>query len=363
MGCGASAPGSDCTKAGNVYNPGITPRDDEPPKKEKKKKKDKGEKEEATDAAPKEQAETQMTPVEGGDNKMPKNIERRLSLQTSERKRSMGHEDAEWLEAEKEQLKMIDPAKAATKEAEAKQEKEGMPVQAERKLSIVAAERRRSLGEEDSEWKEAETEQKKELENTAPEGSSPLPELPAPSFEEGGYSMDQMVGEDPPPAEAPKLEAEMPEEGADMTRRQSMDMNQRRRSMAQEDAEWMEAEQEQQHMIATGAEAFIVFNNGSAGDGVATFSFGGSHNEDFSEITHGEGKIELEKFKAKSVQAPVGSLFIGTIPDGPPVIIACPAEAGVNNPWLRHCSVEWAGSEQEELAKTMGIPPEGAPYL
>merc|ERR1712188_14521 len=71
---------------------------------------------------------------------------------------------------------------------------------------------------------------------------------------------------------------------------------------------------------------FFVFNNGSGGDGVATFSFGGSHNDDFSEVNHASETIQLDKFKAKKVTAKLNSLFIATIPDGPPVLIACPAE-------------------------------------
>ena len=103
---------------------------------------------------------------------------------------------------------------------------------------------------------------------------------------------------------------------------------------------------------------FVIFNNGSAGDGDATFSFGGSHNDDFSEVEHGENQYVLKKFEAVKVSAVVGSLLIGTIPDGPPVVIACPVEAGHNNPFFRDVSVAWEGSEQEDLANAMEAPQE-----
>jgi len=45
---------------------------------------------------------------------MPESVERKLSMQANERRRSMGNEDSEWLEAEQENLAVIDPARAAT---------------------------------------------------------------------------------------------------------------------------------------------------------------------------------------------------------------------------------------------------------
>jgi len=43
----------------------------------------------------------------------------------------------------------------------------------------------------------------------------------------------------------------------------------------------------------------VIFNNGSAGDGTATFSFGGTFDEATMTATHGEACHSLEKFQAK----------------------------------------------------------------
>ena len=119
-----------------------------------------------------------------------------------------------------------------------------------------------------------------------------------------------------------------------------------------------DAQEAAEATATTGIKEFVIFNNGSAGDGDATFSFGGSHSDDFSEVEHGENQYVLKKFEAVKVSAVVGSLLIGTIPDGPPVVIACPVEAGHNNPFFRDVSVAWEGSEQEDLANAMEAPQE-----
>jgi len=49
-------------------------------------------------------------------------------------------------------------------------------------------------------------------------------------------------------------------------------------------------------------------------------------------------------------------MFIGTIPDGPPVIIACPIEEAHSNAWIKAKDVAWTGSEMEELAVAMDAP-------
>ena len=63
-----------------------------------------------------------------------------------------------------------------------------------------------------------------------------------------------------------------------------------------------------------GGAEFIVFNNGSGGDDDVTFSLGGSHNEDMSQVTHGPETFKLSKFKARKVSTPlIGVIFIATI--------------------------------------------------
>ena len=151
---------------------------------------------------------------------------------------------------------------------------------------------------------------------------------------------------------------------------------------------------------------FIVFNSGEAGDGDATFSFGGrmpptlsekmtnTHREmansdypsedspkwaDAVRPSHGPGQFVLKKWEAKEVYAramhppypppedrsplaiALGNLFMGTIPNGhgdddPKIIIACQARVDADNFWLRHASVPWAGSAQEQIAKAKGCP-------
>lgn len=192
-----------------------------------------------------------LSPLEGSDLTK-KNAVRRLSLSQSERKRSLGKEDAEWLEAEKEQLKIIDPAAATTQNMDTKKKdpvEPGLSVNAERKLSCIGAERRRSLGVEDSEWKEAEEEQQTILVETSGPPSAPLSELGAPSFEEeeGGYSADTLVGSDgPAPTQAPQQIVVTETNGE---RRASMDAAERRRSLGVEDGEWAEAEAEQKAIL------------------------------------------------------------------------------------------------------------------
>jgi len=112
---------------------------------------------------------------------------------------------------------------------------------------------------------------------------------------------------------------------------------------------------------AQSGDFFFIFNNGSGGDGDVTMSFGGSHNDDYSEATHGATTYVIGKFKAKKVPADLDSIFVATI-DGA-VLIACPADAESNNPWVRHSSVDWEGSEQQELAQAMEAPEDGAPYI
>ena len=63
-------------------------------------------------------------------------------------------------------------------------------------------------------------------------------------------------------------------------------------------------------------DTFFVFNNGSAGDGEATFSFGGSHNEDFSEVKHGEDAVVLQKWDVKEVYADPGKRRLLFYPGG-----------------------------------------------
>lgn len=200
---------------------------------------------------------------------MPTSVQRKLSIVQSERKRSIAAEDAEWVEAEQEQLKIIDPAKAATLEAEkagtvtngaAAQEPKsgGLSENAERKLSVVSAERRRSMGTEDAEWVEAEVEQHAILENTAGPASTTLSELGSPEYEEEGYHADLLVPDNAAPAAPSEAPSQIDGDGSmpgTTERRKSMQEAERRRSMAEEDAEWMEAEAEQREILQSATPA------------------------------------------------------------------------------------------------------------
>ena len=124
-------------------------------------------------------------------------------------------------------------------------------------------------------------------------------------------------------------------------------------------------------------EKFFVFNNGSAGEEDCTFSFGGE--QEAGEDKHGPDAFVLKKWEAKEVYArampppypppedrsplaiALGNLFMGTIPNGhgdddPKIIIACQARVDADNFWLRHASVPWEGSAQEQIAKAKGCP-------
>lgn len=230
----------------------------------KKEKKDakKAAKAAAEDSAIPEEAPaaTSGNPEDKKTGGMPANIERRLSVTQSERKRSMGKEDAEWIEAEVEQLQMIDPCKAATKEAEAKadsdtKEKGGLSTAAERKLSMIGMDRRRSMGIEDAEFVESEAESMAILatEETAVPSPPVSANLGSPEYQEDpdGYSADALVGESDPapaPADAPVLATDAPTD-VDSQRRKSLEGSERRRSMGGEDAEWVAAEVEQKKLL------------------------------------------------------------------------------------------------------------------
>jgi len=76
--------------------------------------------------------------------------QRRMSVNASLRKRSVGEEDSEWDEAEAEQKEILEQSHIQG-----------------RRASVNACERRRSLGKENEEWAEAETEQVKILQQSS----------------------------------------------------------------------------------------------------------------------------------------------------------------------------------------------------
>lgn len=116
-----------------------------------------------------------------------------------------------------------------------------------RKLSMVANQKRRSLGPEDEEWQAAESEQHAILNGTAPDlaavsAAAQEDDLPAPEYEgadETGYLADQLV--EPPKVSPPPVTAvEKPADGTAT----ALGAAERRRSMEGEDAEWAAAEKE-----------------------------------------------------------------------------------------------------------------------
>merc|ERR1712159_882918 len=116
--------------------------------------------------------------------------------------------------------------------------------------------RRRSMGVEDAEFVESEAESMAILatEETAAPSAPVSANLGSPEYqEEEGYAMDTLVGESDPapaPADAPVLATDAPAD-ADSQRRKSLEGAERRRSMDAEDAEWVAAEMEQKKLLDT----------------------------------------------------------------------------------------------------------------
>jgi len=187
-----------------------------------------------------------MTIEMNGTDKQSHTVERRSSLEVNERRRSAGREDAEWACSELEQLRMIDPARAAAiqgrlSDQDARQQNE------QRRASLATNDRRRSLGTEEQEWAAAETEQCDIIGSFSPHPEDEYDELGAPSYEEDedGYTADMLIGTGPAFAVAPVLPSDNVPEGVATNRRSSVQEAQRRRSLGREDEEWGEAEQEQ----------------------------------------------------------------------------------------------------------------------